>query len=283
MTEVPILNTLERVLGTNDLIEVNFLTEGARVARSICRVEIGDSHGLAAGYGTGVMVSPRLLLTNNHVLDSAETAGASVAEFAFERDEHGVEQEPVRFGLDPGTFFLTDVDLDFSLVAVSDASETGRPLADYGWVPMIVQQGKVIKGEYVNIIQHPSGEPKQVALRQNQVVDLLVDFMHYKTDTAPGSSGSPVFNDEWELVALHHSGVPARDANGNILAIDGSIWSEEMGEHRVKWIANEGVRISRIITHADGQEITGAQRDVLNGALRGNEAAPGRHVHWASD
>src|SRR6187200_2096035 len=35
VTEVPILNTLERVLGTNDLIEVNFLTEGARVARSI--------------------------------------------------------------------------------------------------------------------------------------------------------------------------------------------------------------------------------------------------------
>ncbi|MGL4649089.1 MAG: trypsin-like peptidase domain-containing protein, partial [Caldilineaceae bacterium] len=28
----------------------------------------------------------------------------------------------------------------------------------------------------------------------------------YLTDTLPGSSGSPCFNDRWEVVALHHSG-----------------------------------------------------------------------------
>ena len=65
----------------------------------------------------------------------------------------------------------------------------------------------MIKGEYVNIVQHPNGEPKQLALRENQLVDVLENFLHYQTDTAPGSSGSPVFSDEWEVVALHHSGV----------------------------------------------------------------------------
>jgi V8-like Glu-specific endopeptidase len=30
--------------------------------------------------------------------------------------------------------------------------------------------------------------------------------VQYLTDTMPGSSGSPVFNDKWELIVLHHSG-----------------------------------------------------------------------------
>ncbi|MGH2559233.1 MAG: endonuclease [Thermomicrobiales bacterium] len=267
----PALNTLERIIGTSDLIEARFLAEGARAGRSICRIEIGEPGGLVAGYGTGVMVSPRLLLTNNHVLASAPVAAASQAEFDYEEDEDGRLRPVVRFTLDPDAFFLTDVNLDYTLVAVHPESGDGRSLGDYGWMPLIVQQGKIIKGESVNIIQHPNGEPKQVALRQNQVVDLLQDFLHYKTDTAPGSSGSPVFNDEWELVALHHSGVPGRDANGNILAIGGGLWSVEMGEHRVKWTANEGARISRIVGHAQSQSVEGARQGLLADALGGAE------------
>ena len=47
------------------------------------------------------------------------------------------------------------------------------------------------------------------------------DFLYYRTDTEPGSSGSPCFNDPWELVALHHSGVPDLDREGHILRTDG--------------------------------------------------------------
>ncbi len=42
------------------------------------------------------------------------------------------------------------------------------------------------------------------------------------TDTAPGSSGSPVFNDQWEVVALHHMGVPKRNEHGDLLTLEGS-------------------------------------------------------------
>jgi V8-like Glu-specific endopeptidase len=31
-------------------------------------------------------------------------------------------------------------------------------------------------------------------------------IVQYLTDTEPGSSGSPVFNSQWQVVALHHSG-----------------------------------------------------------------------------
>src|SRR5919202_1710354 len=143
------------------------------------------------------------------------------------------------------------------------APAASSDLRSFGWTPLIEQEGKAIIGEYVNIIQHPGGEPKQLALRENQLVDVLPDFLHYETDTAPGSSGSPVFNDQWEVVALHHSGVPRKDAAGNILAIGGGRWDPSMGEHRVDWIANEGVRVSRILTNLRERQLDAAQ-----GALR---------------
>lgn len=78
-------------------------------------------------------------------------------------------------------------------------------------------------------------------------MDVLPAFLHYHTDTAPGSSGSPVFNDQWEVVGLHHSGVPKTDAQGRYLTKDGRVWTRAMGEHRIDWVANEGARISRIV------------------------------------
>jgi hypothetical protein len=68
---------------------------------------------------------------------------------------------------------------------------------------------QIIKGERVNIIQHPRGEPKKVVVTLNYAVkDMSETRVHYLADTDRGSSGSPVFNKNWEVVALHHSGNP---------------------------------------------------------------------------
>jgi len=42
---------------------------------------------------------------------------------------------------------------------------------------------------------------------QNNFVEYAdTQVVQYTTSTEPGSSGSPVFNDDFEVVAIHHSG-----------------------------------------------------------------------------
>ena len=260
----PVEMALERVIGQSDLVGIGYLAIALRVSRSVGCIELRSRTGSVLGHGTGFMVSPRLLLTNNHVLQDPDQAVHSQVAFNFERGPEGQLLTSVAFELDPGTFFVTHPALDYSLVAVRPTARDGTALAGFGWLPLIEEQGKVLEGEYVNIIQHPNGEPKQLALRENQVVDLFDDFLHYRTDTAPGSSGSPVFNDQWEVVALHHSGVPKYDDQGRILTTGGTPWTDGMGEHQIAWVANEGVRISRIVGHIKAQRLDGDGRRLRN-------------------
>ena len=74
---------LERIMGRSDLMSVNYLEIGLQAARCVGRIAIRTRTGQILGFGTGFTVSPRLLLTNNHVLDSADAAASSRVEFNF--------------------------------------------------------------------------------------------------------------------------------------------------------------------------------------------------------
>jgi V8-like Glu-specific endopeptidase len=257
----------ERILASNDLLGLRFLEQGLRVSQAVGRIHICGEQGKNLGYGTGFMVSPRLLLTNHHVLSSAVQAQHCVVEFNYQESESGELKATEIVRLQPEAFFLSDDELDYSLVAVAADAD----LSGYGWLPLIEDTGKLLVGESVNIIQHPNGEPKQLAVRHNQVVDELELFLHYQTDTDPGSSGSPVFNDQWEVVALHHSGVPKRNEAGEVITSDGRVWQEWMGEQRIAWQANEGVRVSRLVRHVREQKLP-AEAEALRQELL--EAVP---------
>lgn len=248
---------LERLMGRNDMIDVGFLERGWIASRSVGRIAIFGSPQARGGYGTGFLVSPSLLLTNNHVLPTVEHATHSYVEFDLQAGRDGLPLAAVAFRLQPERLFVTSKELDYTVVAVRSDSETGTSLTSYGFLPLIEAEGKVILGELVNIVQHPNGEPKQLALRENRLVDLLEHYLHYSTDTAPGSSGSPVFNDQWEVVALHHSGAPRTDSEGRWLAVDGRPWTAAMGEEQIDWKANEGVRISRVLRSLREQPLIG--------------------------
>ena len=230
---------LEKIILTADFVGARYLDAGVAAARAVGRVNIRDASGRATGFGTGSLVSPALLLTNHHVLPDAATARSSVIEFNFQDGVDGKPRNVTVLPLDPDRFFLADDERDFALVAVR---ATAAELAPFGFNPLIEAEGKAIIGEYVTIVQHPRGEKKQVALRENKIVDIPDRFLHYAADTEPGSSGSPVFNDQWEVVALHHASVPAPERR-------------ELGG-----FMNEGIRISRILKFVREQPLGPAQR-----------------------
>ena len=258
---------LERLIGGNDLVSVRFLSGGVTAAATVGRISVDGATGVPRGFGTGSLVSPRLLLTNHHVLAAAEEAAASLVEFGVEEVALGQRRPGEAFALEPGALFVTDAELDFTLVAVAPVSAGGRHLEDYGYNRLIEQTGKVLVGEPLNIVQHPDGGAKVVALRENSLLTILDDFLHYRADTNPGSSGAPVYNDQWQLVALHHSGVPRKDAEGLWLARDGRVWTEAMGEDAVDWTANEGVRISRIAARLRAAALAGEAAALREQAL----------------
>lgn len=232
----------ERIIQGNELQDIAYFEKGLIAARSVCRVVIGGRRG---NYGTGFLVAPDVLLTNNHVLPDGSVAALSRAEFNFERDRFGKDIEPVEYRLDPARLFHTDTKLDFSVVAMTPRAD--QPLERFGHCPLIADLGKVTEGEWLTIIQHPGGDRKQVCVRENRMLHCGPDVLWYSTDTLGGASGSPVYNNDWLVVALHHSGVP-EEKDGVIQTVQGRDFvSGRDNESDIKWIANEGIRVSRIV------------------------------------
>ncbi|MGH3407814.1 MAG: trypsin-like serine peptidase, partial [Streptosporangiaceae bacterium] len=80
--------------------------------------------------------------------------------------------------------------------------------ADVAVLPLDVA-ARIQVSDRVYIVQHPAGLPKKIALAHNLVRSVTPDVVQYWTDTEAGSSGSPVFDDSWRVVALHHQWVHA--------------------------------------------------------------------------
>ncbi len=241
----------EQIIGRSEIMPVRFIHDGSRVARAIGRIVFANQH---QPNGTGFLVSPRLMLTNFHVLTDEAAARDNLVQFNFLTEPDGSTSAPIEFRFQPDVVFLQSPidELDFTLVAVEPTNATGADLSSFGWCPLIGEAGKEHPGERVNVVHHPAGNPKQVSLRENLLVMILPDHLHYVTDTMRGSSGSPVFNDRWEVVALHHAGIEITDdedvaeyrrALGSRLP-DGV---DESGPVSV----NEGARISRIVARLE--------------------------------
>ncbi|MEU4619999.1 trypsin-like peptidase domain-containing protein [Actinoplanes sp. NPDC023801] len=262
---------LESIIGlTSELQAANFLARGARVAATVGRI-VADGLEPRSPWGTGFLIAPSLLLTNNHVLPDAGAASSALLELNYERDLDHQPTVVATYRLDPEALFVTDERLDYTVVAVTAGPGGTAPGDTFGWNRLIREQGKIVTGEPVNVIGHPAGRRKEIAIRENSLLYQLDDFLQYDADTQPGSSGSPAYNDQWEVVALHHAGVPATDDNGNWLSIDGGPADPDRPD-RVRWLANEGVRVSVLLRDLLGRELSDAQRRLLT--TMGPQALP---------
>ncbi|MBN9672162.1 hypothetical protein [Roseibium aggregatum] len=109
------------------------------------------------------------------------------------------------------------------------------------WLPTFVRPRifNCVRKTYLLPSHHGLGEGKKTE-----------HFCWYTGDTREGSSGAPVFNKYWEVVALHHKAVPKTNVNGEVIDINGRTMSEERYKQfpeLVDYAANEGIRASRLL------------------------------------
>jgi V8-like Glu-specific endopeptidase len=212
---------LEKVTGAQPtFLPISFLKIGLARADAVCQVTS------PAGLGTGFLTTSNLLITNHHVIESREQARQSQVRFNYQKTTSGCDELPEKYELDPDDGFATspvnDGD-DWTAVRIK-----GNPNARWGAIELA---GNIELGpnSYVNIIQHPAGQPKVIALYHNVVAHVDERRIQYLTDTLPGSSGSPVFDSQWRVVALHHSGG----------------WLTEPGSKNA-FFRNEGIHVHRL-------------------------------------
>ena len=125
------------------------------------------------------------------------------------------------------------------------------PLRRQGYLVLNGKLGKAGRGDCATIIQHPEGAEKQIAIRKNEILDLLPEAIVYASDTSQGSSGAPVFNDQWQVIALHSAGV-AKKVGGEYVDEHGQVIERVNGKvdaDRIVWISNRGIRVSVILHH----------------------------------
>ncbi len=191
---------LEKLMGSASTLQpISFLEQGLICARAVARIVVGNT------VGTGFLVGNNYLITNNHVIPNSVAAATAKVQFNYQQNWQGSDLQFECFGLTPDAGFITSTDskstdlLDFTIVKIS-----GNVNPVYG--ELFFSDEPAQKDDFVSIIQHPAGGPKQIALYHNVVTFANDRVVQYLTDTLPGSSGAPVFNDKWEVVALHHSG-----------------------------------------------------------------------------
>lgn len=219
---------------TLDFVGVAFLERGRRAADAVGRVAFLNE----MPQGTGFLVGPSLFLTNHHVIPTPQDAARFQIQFDYERDRLNELRMPTSYLLDPTLCFVTDgIDgLDYTLVGIGERRRGPRLLDEFGFLVLSNAGDKHMLGEIANLVQHPDGRFKELVLRENHLVarDETLHVLHYVADTEQGSSGSPVFNNEWEPIALHHWGGPWHEVMGT----DGQPLAREI---------NEGIRISAIV------------------------------------
>lgn len=232
----------EQIIHQDDMVSFGFfagaVAAGSAVALlTVPRYDGGTRRMLASGgeylsQGTVWLLTPELAITNHHVIHARQEGEAAAARSDFELqaanarlgfDFDSKAQVPVPVAV--AKLECCDPGLDYALLRLAQR-QSRRPLA--------VKAGLVAVGTPVNIIQHPLGQEKKVACRNNLVTASSAAQLRYFTDTQLGSSGSPVLDDTWRVVALHRSSV--------------SVENVSFQGKTTAWV-NVGVPIGRVLEH----------------------------------
>jgi V8-like Glu-specific endopeptidase len=200
-------------------LEFSFVESAVRTARSVTRLAVprifdGVQQEKEVGYGTGWLIAPGVVITNHHVFDNRrkDEGEAPAPPEDFEAQAEQVKatfdyyKEPAAAPIECGgaQLLASNKQLDYAVIQLTEASK----VADRAALAVMAQPPKLVRGARMNLVQHPEGGPLKYAIRNNFFVRLEApELIRYQTDTEPGASGSPVCNDKWQVIGLHHAHV----------------------------------------------------------------------------
>lgn len=222
---------LETVWGDTGYKSVEWLLQAVACTRCVARLGPNKLKGMGSGFlvdGSwidGGWSDRKLLLTNAHVCTNdpevqaqypyPKGADDNTATFMGSFAE---DTKPIEINVNDVLWTSPPSKLDASLLEIADIPQAAEKAPLLREIPSIERWPE----KRVNILGHPMGMNLQISLQDNNLVSVGDRYLHYQTPTDPGSSGSPIFNQDWQLVGIHHSA------------------SKEMQ-------ANEGIRIDRIL------------------------------------
>lgn len=235
---IPLKLLDEVVIGVDERLPVSFLERGLIASKAVAKVlvprVIDGNPQEGKGTGTGWLITPSLLITNYHVVearDRRKELPASEADFREQALRASAWFDYVIENQEYSEYKSTELvhfnrSLDYSLLRLSSQTLSGssESLTKWGYLSVAQLSPELTRSDRLNIVQHPQGGVKRIAIRSNFYVDRVStdaspNRIRYLTDTEPGSSGSPVFNDAWEVIALHHAAVevPESKQRGEII------------------------------------------------------------------
>lgn len=237
------------VVDSNSMMAVEQWRERmTRLEAQICRVEVPSADPPA--YGTGFLLGSKVVITNHHVMTDVLAGLVDpqkvVLRFDYRQKADGVEVRPgVTYRLAAGDDWLIDEsppsasdytdgeakenELDYVLLRV-DGAPGNDPVGGLqpptpeghvptrGWMTLPNVAPELEPDHPLLILQHPKGDPLKLAIDTNAIIKVNAKGtrVRYRTNTEEGSSGSPCFDANWNLVALHHLGDPAFPSPGGL-------------------------------------------------------------------
>ena len=230
----------EAIIGTNEIVDHGIAAGLIERGRSVARIRVLGHQsltsvppaGLAVAWdtlaqngqltgfvGTGWILGSarKVILTNNHVIPLPVAAATARLEFAYQRDilRNRTTTGPV-LRLSPDELFFSSPTMSFGgldYTAVALAEQAPQELGYLDFVP----GNSAVYTELVYVVQHPGGDPKAYVVNHNRKINLSDNYLTYTSDTKGGSSGSPLFDDDLNLIGLHHIGNHRVEVNGQTL------------------------------------------------------------------
>lgn len=188
----------------SNFLDIAFLEKALKAQKSVCKIKVGNKSG------TGFLVSRNgIVLTNNHVINNEKLLENTKLIFNYQKNILGQNKQTFEYDLDI-TYFKTNEKLDYTLVKIKNFQDILK------WGVLRLTKNINIDDK-VYIIQHPKGGDKKITMANNRVTEIKEPYIRYSVDTLEGSSGSPILNENFEVIGLHHAGLNEKEANQGIL------------------------------------------------------------------